>query len=77
VIQCGEGRLKSHVISRPKATQYRALLREMTYTDKASYKVVIRTCAKPVHIYTGYRRYMVSLVGRIDKIIGLFRKRAP
>ena len=31
------GRLKSREISRKRATNYRALVRKMTYKDKASY----------------------------------------
>jgi len=67
------GCLKLRVIFRKRATNHRALLRKMTYNDKASYD-----SKPPRNPLTSTRSitYEVATLSRLLKSIGLFCKRA-
>ena len=59
--------LKLQVSFRKRATNYRALLWEMTYRDKASYG----SLQQMTHMYH-MAEYGVATISRLLKIIGLF-----
>ena len=65
------GYLNLYVISRKRATNYRALLREMTYKDQEHYEFT------PTCTYSLCRHaYGVATMSSLLEIIGLFCKRA-